>query len=538
MIAELKKADDYGLDPSAYGVPELPVGPSLADQGNADVRLSIAALTYARHARGGRLDPVSLSAMLDVAPPLRDPKIIAKELTDSATPDAVLRGLHPKHPEFEALRQALIASRAPSREAAAAIDPALLVKLPDGKPLKIGASSDDVSLLRQRLKIPLASGGDARTFDADVETAVKAFQEAQGLRASGKLDKRTRTALNREGEPKISDPKREIDRLIVNMERWRWLPDNLGSMYVINNVPEFMTRVIKGGQTIFEERIIVGMPTWPTPMLSDSMERIVFNPEWGVPDGIKVKELLPRLKRATPQYGGGFFDEFFGGGSSGGGRVLAAYGLKPSINGQPVDANSVDWNRVDIRRYSFVQPAGGQNPLGNVKFMFPNSHDVYMHDTSSRNLFSQSQRALSHGCIRVQNPQTLAKILLAEDKGWSEDQVESQYRGGTNDVTLTTPIPVYLTYFTARPGRDGRIATFADIYGTDGRIMSALSGRPVRFETPRPADDEVADATLDPVSSNNSNAKKSTNKAAPQKRKSGDGPGDLIQNAFSGLLFN
>lgn len=538
VMAEFNKADDYGLDPSAYSVPELPVGPSLADQGNADVRLSIAALTYARHARGGRLDPVSLSAMLDVAPPLRDPKIIAKELVESATPDAVLRGLHPKHPEFEALRQALMASRAPSREAAAAIDPALLVKLPDGKSLKVGASSDDVSLLRQRLKIPLASGGDERRFDADVETALKAFQETQGLRASGRLDKRTRAALNREGEPKVSDPKREIDRLIVNMERWRWLPEHLGSMYVINNVPEFMTRVIKGDQTIFEERIIVGMPTWPTPMLTDSMERIVFNPEWGVPDGIKVKELLPRLKRATPQYGGGFFDELFGGGSSGGGRVLAAYGLKPSINGQPVDANAIDWNRVDIRRYSFVQPAGGQNPLGIVKFMFPNSHDVYMHDTSSRNLFSQSQRALSHGCIRVQNPQTLAKILLAEDKGWSEDQVESQYRGGTNDVTLTTPIPVYLTYFTARPGRDGRIATFADIYGTDGRIMSALTGRPVRFETPRPADDEVADATLDPGPSNNSTAKKSTNKSAPQKRKSGDAPGDLIQNAFSGLLFN
>ena len=162
VMAEFNKADDYGLDPSAYSVPELPVGPSLADLGNADVRLSIAALTYARHASGGRLDPVSLSAMLDVAPPLRDPKIVAKELVESATPDAVLRGLHPKHPEFEALRQALMASRAPSREAAAAIDPALLVKLPDGKSLKVGASSDDVSLLRQRLKIPLASGGDER----------------------------------------------------------------------------------------------------------------------------------------------------------------------------------------------------------------------------------------------------------------------------------------------------------------------------------------------------------------------------------------
>ncbi len=535
IIAELKKADDYGLDAKVFEIADVLAGATVADQGAADVRLSLAALRYARHAKGGRIEPVSLSSMLDVAPPLRDPKVVLKDLVDTSTPDAVLRAQHPKHPEFELLRQALLAARAPAKAEAVAIDPALLIKIPDGKTLKKGAVSDDVALLRQRLKIPVSADGDVKTFDADVDVALKAYQTAQGLKPNGQLNKRTRTSLNREGEPKVIDPKREIDRLIVNMERWRWLPDNLGPMYVMNNVPEFMTRVIKGDQTLFEERIIVGLPTWPTPMLTDSIERIVFNPEWGVPDGIKVKELLPRLKRASAQ-SNGFFDQFFGGGSSGGGRVLAAYGLKPSINGRPVDANSVDWNRVDIRRYSFVQPAGGQNPLGNVKFMFPNSHDVYMHDTSSRNLFQQSQRALSHGCIRVENPRELAKILLAEDKGWSGEQVDGQYGGGTNDVALTIPVPVYLTYFTARPGKDGKITTYGDIYGTDGRIMSALTGKPVRFETPR-ASDEIADASFDEEPGSQSK-KKQSNKQAATKRKQGDNPGDLIQNAFSGLLFN
>lgn len=534
VIKELKKADDYGLDASAFIIPDVVTTANLNDQGAADVRLSIAALTYARHARGGRIDPVALSSMLDVKPVLRDPKAVLKDLADNAAPDVVLRDLHPKHAEFEALRQALLAARAPAKEAAAAIDPALLVKLPPGKIVKIGQTNDDVALLRQRLKVPLAVGADVRAFDADVEVAVKAFQESQGIKPNGQLNKRTRLALNKEGEPTVVDPKREIDRLIVNMERWRWLPDDLGPLYVMNNVPEFMTRVVKGDQTLFEERIIVGLPTWPTPMLTDSIERIVFNPEWGVPDGIKVKELLPRLRRASSH--GGFFDQFFGGGSSGGARVLAAYGLKPSINGRPIDANAVDWNSVDIRRYSFVQPAGGQNPLGNVKFMFPNSHDVYMHDTSSRNLFKQSQRALSHGCIRVENPRRLAEVLLAEDKGWAEDKVSSQYGGGTNDVPLTTPIPVYLTYFTARPGKDGKVTTYGDIYGTDSRIISALAGKPVRFETPRPSED-IADVSFDePVAE--TKKKSSSKQGQPQKRKQGDAPGDLIQNAFSGLLFN
>ncbi|MFN0219652.1 MAG: murein L,D-transpeptidase [Hyphomicrobium sp.] len=535
LIAEIKKADDYGLEASAFALPDLMAGADIAAKGAADVKLALAALTYARYARGGRFDPQSVSNILDVRGDIKDPTAVMAELAASVAPDSVLRGLHPKHKEFEALRQALLKARGPAPAVAEPeIDPALKIKLPEGKQtksLKPGVEHDDVVLLRQRLKVASAESGNNRLYDTTVEAAVSAFQDANALKPNGVLNNRTRQALNREGEPKpAADPSREVDQIIVNMERWRWLPNDMGPIYVWNNIPEYMGRVIANDAVVFEEKIIVGLPTWPTPMMTDSMEKIVFNPEWGVPDGIKVKELLPRLRKAS---GGDFFEQLFSGGSSGGGRVLAAYGLKPSLNGRPVDADSVNWNQVDIRRYSFTQPAGAQNPLGTVKFMFPNRHDVYMHDTSQRPLFQQARRALSHGCIRVENPRTLAEILLAQDKGWSAEKVASMYGGGTNEVLLDKPIPVYLTYFTARPGPDGKIKSSPDIYGHDGRLMSALAGRPVRYEPPQgSADDVVADATPTGYPAETS----STNKKKSKKSKSYDG--DIISNALSGLLFN
>lgn len=539
-ISEMKKADDFGLEASAFVVPELASGAAVDAQGQTEAKIALSIMKYARFARGGRVEPVQMSSMLDVKLDIKDPNVVVAELAATATPDAVLRGLHPKHPEFEGLRQALLKARGPTA-AAEPIDPALLIKLPAGKTLKPGAQHEDAALLRQRLKVPANSEGNDRLFDEQLVLALKAFQESNGIKPTGQLTAKTRNALNAEAEPKVADPKRDVDRILVNMERWRWLPEDLGALYVMNNVPEFMTKLVKGGTPIFEERIIVGLPTWPTPMLTDSMERLVFNPEWGVPDGIKVKELLPRLKRASSQYSGGFFDQIFSGGSSGGARVLAAYGLKPSINGRPIDANAVDWNRVDIRRYSFVQPAGGQNPLGNVKFMFPNTHDVYMHDTSSRSLFAQSRRALSHGCIRVQNPRKLAEIILAEDKGWSPEKVASQYGGGTNDVVLDKPIPVYLVYFTARPGPDGKVTTYSDLYGHDSRLMSALSGKPVRYAPEKPADDLISDGSDATVVYNDeptaAPSKKNSNKKTAS-RKSQETSGDLISNALSGLLTN
>ena len=181
------------------------------------------------------------------------------------------------------------------------------------------------------------------------------------------------------------------------MERWRWMPDHLGDFYVWDSVTEQYTRVFDHGKMLLMEKIVVGKPQTPTPTFSANMQFIIFNPEWGVPDGIKVNEIAPRLRSAGG--GGGFF--FFGGGGSS--EILQRLGgLRVSMNGHPVDPDSVDWAHVDIRRYQFIQGAGGKNVLGVVKFRFPNKHDVYMHDTPDRHLFGNAPRAFSHGCMRTQ----------------------------------------------------------------------------------------------------------------------------------------
>lgn len=542
VLEEIKRAADWGLEPAAFDLPQLTPGTSPEAQGEAEARVWLAALKYARFAKGGRIDPLSVSNIWDMTPPLKDPKVVVAELSEASDPAAYLTSLHPKHEGFVKLREALLKARGQQEEPK--IDEALKIKLPDGDSIKPGQEHADIALLRQRLKIEAQSASNERLYDARLEAAVRAFQEEKGLKANGTLNAKTRRALNADGEPKKPNPKGETDRIIANMERWRWLPDDLGALYVMNNIPEFVGRVYKGKDTVWEEKIIVGQPTWPTPMLTAKMEFVIFHPEWGVPDGIKVKELLPRLKRAGGG-GGGFFDQLFGGGSSGGGRVLAAYGLRPSINGRPVDPDKVDWNRVDIRQFSFIQPAGGQNPLGEVKFRFPNRHDVYMHDTTQRNLFAESFRALSHGCIRVQNPHKLAEIILGDDKGYSADKVEAMFNG-SGDVTLEKPVPVYLAYFTVRVDSEGKLRTFADVYGNDERVLSAIAGKPVKYNAPdHSKEDFVADGGYDPESSYTPAAapqgnKKTLNKKAAQQqaRKRSESTNDILSNVLEGLISN
>ncbi len=537
IVAELKKADDWGLNAATYAVADPVAGANAEAMADAEARLSFAALAYARHARGGRVDPVSLSNILDMKPPVKDPKDVIAALSTSGEPDAYLRGLHPRHPQFEALRQALLKARGPA-EPEAPIDEALKVKLPDGKTIKKGTEHDDVVLLRKRLKIDTADNANARLFDDKVEEALKAWQGAHDLKDNGQLNAKTRTALNKEGEPRKADPKRDIDQIVVNMERWRWLPEDLGPFYVINNIPEFVSRTMKGNDEVLKQKIIVGQPKWPTPVLAASMEFVIFHPDWGVPDGIKVKELLPRLKRASGD-GGGFFDQLFGGGSSGGARVLQAYKLTPTLNGRPVDANKINWSSVDIRQFSFTQPPGGENPLGLVKFRFPNRHDVYMHDTPQKGLFGQSYRALSHGCMRVEQPRKLAEVILEHDKGYSAEKVGGMWNSG-GEVTLSTPVPVYLTYFTVRADADGKLVKFGDIYGHDSRLGQALNGRSIKYEAPSYRDEDVVASANDddPVPATSKKASKKQQQTAKKKKPGEETAGDILSNALSGLLAN
>jgi len=391
-INEISKADDWGLSASAFELPPAGDLPDSADdQATAEIKLQLAVLKYARFARGGRVDPASLSAIIDQAPPLRDPKSVLSEIAAAPAPQAYLQSLHPKHEQFRRLREALLKAR--------------------------------------------GIGGDA--------AAKKPLNE------------------------------QEIQRILINMERWRWMPLNLGTVYVQDNVPEFMLYVVKNGKTIHADKIAVGELRYATPIFSADMQTIVFNPEWTAPPSVVREDLLPNLRS------GGWF---------GGSSILRQHGLQVKYNGRTVDPGSINWNSVNMANIAFTQPPGPRNVLGKVKFLYPNKHVVYMHDTIRPDLFKPTVRAVGHNCIRMEKPSRLAEILLKEDKGWDAQKVENLIdKGYDSAVNLDHPVPVHTTYFTAVVDDQGKVRTFADIYGLDRKVAPVVLGKAATYEAP--ADD-------------------------------------------------
>jgi len=447
VVAEFGRADEWGLKAADFAVPAM--GATI-NPIEAELALTRAVLKYARYARGGRIaDPgQELSAFIDRKPQIIAPQTVLDQLSTAVAPDAALRGFHPKHPQFERLRQAYLKERANEGQSAALL-------LPSGPVLTPGAAHPNVALLRRRLgvAVPAASADVAMPdllYDRVLAGAVKAFQATAGLRADGLVGEKTRLALN-------GEQKSRLPALIANMEQWRWMPETLGPTYVHVNIPEYEMRVIKGSQVIHSERVVTGKLETATPAFSADLQTIVFQPKWGVPDSIKVNELLPRLQD---------------------GRGLRA-GLRMSLNGREIDPWDVDWSRADITRYHVYQPSGDDNALGVVKFLFPNKHAVYLHDTPSKRLFNTERRSYSHGCVRVRNPVRLAELLLAADKNWSAQRVRDLVDDGPEDnpVKLDTKLPVHITYFTAWVDETGKVATFADVYGHERRITLALTGR-------------------------------------------------------------
>ena len=262
-------------------------------------------------------------------------------------------------------------------------------------------------------------------MDAKLETAVMAFQKSANLNAEGIIGLKTRFALN---APKQNRYK----QIIANMERWRWMPRDLGKTHIRVNIPEYKFRVTSNNKIIHTERVIVGKPTNKTPVFSDIMETVVFNPYWNIPQSIIWNEMNGRIPNG---YEGG-----------------------------------VRNGRMWIR-----QKPGPRNALGRVKFLFPNKHAVYMHDTPSRSLFNKNRRAFSHGCVRVRDPQRLAEVVLGIN-GWSNASVSRKWATTTNQhVPLKTKIPVHVTYFTLWADAQGTMTSFNDVYGHDNRIYAAAT---------------------------------------------------------------
>lgn len=484
-MTAIRAADDWGLESEEFSLPTLPASADTTALADADVQISRAILKYARQASGGRVDPATLSRFNDLRGTFANPSTVLTEIASASEPDAYLEALHPAHDQFHKLRDLLVKARhgGPSKPEPIAAEPAKLV-LSATASIKPGATHPDVALIRAHLGVPATAGSEA-VYDKPLVAAVKAFQQERGLQVSGTIGASTRTALTGgapQKKPATPDPAKDLERIVMNMERWRWLPANMGRFHILNNVPEFATRVVKDAKVIHQEKIIVGKNETPTSVFSANMQFVIFHPEWGVPDSIKVKEIWPSLRRKTQD------DDFFGfGGGGADTRILQRQNLRVSQNGRVVDARQIDWNRVDPRAYQFIQSAGGANVLGVVKFRFPNRHDIYMHDTPNRDLFGQTVRAFSHGCVRVNNPRRLAEIILAEDRGWTPERVGQSLAGSaTQEIKLERQFPVHVTYFTARVDDDGKLRTFNDLYGHDVKLAAALAGKPIKLEDPTP----------------------------------------------------
>ena len=395
ILKEIARADTWGLDASHFNIPTF----AKAKLDNAqliemELRTSLAILKYARHARGGRMDPKQLSIDMDRTPALEEPKAVISSLSTSADPVRYLQELHPQHPQFVRLRAAY---------------------------LKV---ANDIT---------------------KGEESIAASTEKPTKKPSRKQNRNSKRALS--------------NRLLYNMEMWRWMPRDLGSRYVAANIPEYKIRVMDNEKIAHEERIVVGKIQNKTPIFSDEMERIVFHPFWGVPNSIKVKELLPSLLR--------------------GGNILEKQGLRMKYRGRDINPRSVDWAATDIRKFHVYQPPSRRNALGIVKFMFPNKHAIYFHDTPSKHLFKKKARAYSHGCMRVRDPLKFAEVLLARDKGWRRSKIDSLVKAGpkNNQISLSSKVPVHIMYFTAWVDDEGKLTQFKDIYGHERLIRMGLEGK-------------------------------------------------------------
>ncbi len=442
IIEVFKDARAQGFRPEDYLTDAIRLNPGTAEPARlaaVETAFSASVSLYARHAVGGRIDPLRVSQSITLRPRRIDPAELLTRLAEADDPAALLMDLHPKHREFIALRDQL------QRIYDGAVEEQ--VTIPDGRLIKAGRTDERIPLLRQRLDLTAPADGPL-VYDDAIREAVMAFQEQFGLVVDGVVGPATVAALNGTHGASAED-------IIANMERWRWLPEDLSNFYVFVNIPEYRLEVHDADRVAYNTRVIVGQKTHQTPIFYDEIEHIVVNPYWNVPPSIARNEIGPILA-SNPGY-------------------LASHNMELLHGGQIVNASAVNWSRTSVNEFRIRQRPGPGNALGNIKFLFPNQHNVYLHDTPSKSLFSRSARAYSHGCIRVQNPMDFADALLVHEPDLDTASLTALFGRSERWVNIAHHVPVYINYFTLRVGEDGTIRSYPDVYGHNERMVNLLS---------------------------------------------------------------
>ncbi|HVV78869.1 MAG TPA: L,D-transpeptidase family protein, partial [Pseudolabrys sp.] len=359
-IVRMKNAAADGLDPADYAVPEFGALSSAEALAEGDVTLTNSVLEYARHLSTGRIAPTRVSAEVDYGNHTPDPASILRDVTTASDVNSTFESYNPPAPGFKALKNQLAALRS---NASADVMPA--DRIPDGPMLRLGMKDSRVPMLREKLKARAPKNPADATYDKELAKAVYYFQKHAKLRADGNLDNKTLAALN---GPAPMPTSKKIDTIVANMERWRWLPRDLGAeaigdAYVILNIPDYTLKVMQHGQQIWTTKVVTGKPgIHATPLLTETMKYITVNPTWNVPPSIVYGEYLPALQQDP--------------------TVLQRMGLR------------VEQNRDGSVHIS--QPPGDGNALGRIRFNFPNKFLVYQHDTPDKYLFAKTERAYSH----------------------------------------------------------------------------------------------------------------------------------------------
>jgi murein L,D-transpeptidase YcbB/YkuD len=459
FIARLRAADTDGLDPAAYPADQLALLIASADKADKRTRsvielhFSAALLEYASDLQVGRFLPRKVDPNFFVQERSIDQLAALRKLAASSSLDQFFNAWQPSAPEYAALKSALADYRA---LAAAGGWPSV----PLGNPLKPGMGDNRVAALRARLAVtgeavPSVAADADSTYDEVLVGGVKAFQSRHGLDADGVIGAATIVALNVPVEARIQE-------IVVAMERWRWMPETSAATTSWSILQASISSVQDGK---VEERmsVVVGKPYSRTPAFSDAIRYVELNPYWNVPTGIALKEELPKLRKNPSARANAGFE---------------------AVRGDKVFAlTDINWSQYGPGNFPFQirQRPGKTNALGRVKFMFPNRFNVYLHDTPATSFFERSERAFSHGCIRLSRPIDLAEQVLSAVPGWTRSRVDAVVASGDRTVVnLTTPLPIHITYLTAWV--DNGTANFRrDIYEQDVKLMAALNGQSVAW---------------------------------------------------------